>query len=36
LASSQLGAEPPMQAPPPQVSFVVHALPSSQGAALST
>jgi hypothetical protein len=36
LASSQLGAGPPIQAPPPQVSPVVHALASSQGAALST
>jgi hypothetical protein len=33
--SSQFGAAPPAQLPPEQVSFVVHALPSSQGAALS-
>src|SRR5206468_7220932 len=33
-ASLQLGGGPPTQAPPPQVSPVVHALPSSQGAEL--
>jgi hypothetical protein len=31
LLSLQFGAGPPMQLPPPQVSFVVQALPSSQG-----
>jgi len=34
LASSQLGGAPPTQAPPTQVSLVVHALPSLHGAAL--
>ena len=34
LASSQLGAMPPTQAPLAQVSLVVQALPSSQDAAL--
>src|SRR5206468_10723429 len=33
-ASLQLGGVPPTQAPPPQVSPVVQALPSSQGAEL--
>jgi hypothetical protein len=28
--SLQLGAAPPWHVPPPQTSFVVHALPSSQ------
>jgi hypothetical protein len=35
LPSSQLGAGPPWQLPPPQVSPVVQALPSSQAAVLS-
>ena len=34
LPSSQLGAGPPTQAPPEQVSFVVQALPSLQGSVL--
>jgi glyoxylate utilization-related uncharacterized protein len=34
LPSSQLGADPPAQAPPEQVSLVVQALPSLQGAVL--
>ena len=34
FASSQFGAGPPRQAPPAQVSAVVQALPSSQGAVL--
>jgi hypothetical protein len=36
LASSQLAAGPLTQAPPPHVSPVVQALPSSHGAVLST
>jgi hypothetical protein len=36
LASSQLAAGPLAQAPPPHVSPVVQALPSSHGAVLST
>jgi hypothetical protein len=36
LLSSQFGAGPPLQVPPPQVSPVVQALPSSQGSALLT
>jgi hypothetical protein len=31
LLSSQLSGAPPLQVPPPHVSFVVHAFPSSQG-----
>jgi hypothetical protein len=34
LPSSQLGGAPPAQTPPAQVSLVVQALPSSQGAVL--
>jgi hypothetical protein len=29
--SSQFGGAPPLQVPPPHVSFVVHAFPSSHG-----
>ena len=36
LPSLQLGAAPPTQVPPAQVSAVVHALPSSQAAVLLT
>jgi hypothetical protein len=36
LPSSQLGGAPPTQIPPEQVSLVVHALPSLQGAVLLT
>jgi hypothetical protein len=35
LLSSQFGGGPPLQVPPPQVSPVVHALPSLQGLVLS-
>jgi hypothetical protein len=34
LLSSQLGAGPPLQVPPPHESFDVHAFPSLHGAAL--
>jgi hypothetical protein len=35
LLSSQLSGAPPLQVPPPHVSFAVHAFPSSQGDVLS-
>jgi hypothetical protein len=35
LPSSQFGAAPPIQAPPPQMSAVVQKLPSSQGSVLA-
>jgi hypothetical protein len=35
LLSLQFGADPPTHEPPAQVSLVVHAFPSSQGAVLS-